>query len=109
LLKPLPVSEPDRLITVGSDDSNEDAHLNHNVWTRIREQRVVGDAFAWTADRINIAPSGEAVFLDALWASGRVFDVLGVRPVVGRGFSEADDRPDGGPSGPVAVISHGLW
>ncbi|HEV3141910.1 MAG TPA: ABC transporter permease, partial [Vicinamibacterales bacterium] len=109
LLKPLPVSEPDRLITVGSDDSTDDAHLNHNVWTQIRDQRVIADAFAWTADRINIAASGEAVFLEGLWASGRFFAVLGVRPILGRGFADADDRVDGGPDGPVAVISYGLW
>ena len=107
LLKPLPVSEPDRLIAIA--DSSDDAHITHAVWTRIRDERVVGDAFAWTTDRINVAPSGEAVFLDALWASGRVFDILGVRPIVGRGFSEADDRAGGGSIGPVAVISYGLW
>src|ERR1051325_944844 len=57
LLKPLPVSEPERLITVGSDDSKEDAHITHAVWTQMRDRRVLGDAFAWTTDRIDIAPS----------------------------------------------------
>ncbi|MBN1507542.1 MAG: ABC transporter permease [Sedimentisphaerales bacterium] len=35
------------------------------------------------------------------------FDVLGVRPIVGRGFRPGEDQPDAGSL--VAVISHGLW
>ena len=34
---------------------------------------------------------------------------LGVSPVLGRAFTDADDRPGGGPGGPVAVISHAFW
>jgi len=43
--------------------------------------------------------------------SGSFFDTLG-RPggLIGRTFSEADDRRGGGPDGPrVAVISYGFW
>ena len=40
-------------------------------------------------------------------ASANYFDVLGVRPVLGRGFLPAEDERPGG--APVAVISYGLW
>ncbi|MFY9529813.1 MAG: ABC transporter permease [Candidatus Acidiferrales bacterium] len=40
-------------------------------------------------------------------ASANYFDVLGVRPVLGRGFLPAEDREPGG--APVAVISYRLW
>jgi len=30
-------------------------------------------------------------------------------PLVGRAFSDADDRAGGGPDGPVAVISYAFW
>ncbi|HSK11155.1 MAG TPA: ABC transporter permease, partial [Vicinamibacterales bacterium] len=53
--------------------------------------------------------SGQTNFVDGIWASGRYFDVLGVKAVLGRMFSEADDRRGGGPDGPVAVISYGFW
>ena len=39
--------------------------------------------------------------------SHNYFDVLGVRPTVGRSFAEDEDRTPGTPA--VAVISHGLW
>jgi putative ABC transport system permease protein len=39
--------------------------------------------------------------------SGNYFRLLGVRPLVGRGFTDQDDRvPDGEP---VAIVSYGLW
>jgi predicted permease len=40
-------------------------------------------------------------------ASANYFDVLGVRPVLGRGFLPAEDEKPGG--APVAVISYRLW
>src|SRR5262249_19759574 len=43
------------------------------------------------------------------FVSGDYFPVLGVRPVLGRAIGPADDVIDGGPDGPVVVISHGLW
>ena len=40
-------------------------------------------------------------------ASANYFDVLGVRPILGRGFLPAEDQKPGG--APVAVISYRLW
>jgi predicted permease len=40
-------------------------------------------------------------------ATANYFDVLGVRPILGRGFLPAEDEKPGG--APVAVISHRLW
>ena len=40
-------------------------------------------------------------------ASANYFDVLGVRPILGRGFLPAEDERPGG--APVAVISYRLW
>jgi len=40
-------------------------------------------------------------------ASAAYFDVLGVKPLVGRGFLPGEDAVEGG--APVVVISHALW
>jgi len=40
-------------------------------------------------------------------ASANYFDVLGVRPLLGRTFLPAEDQRPGG--APVAVISYRLW
>ena len=47
--------------------------------------------------------------VDGLIASGEFFTVLGVKAALGRTFTVADDVRGGGPDGPVAVISDGLW
>ncbi|HET6647328.1 MAG TPA: ABC transporter permease [Pyrinomonadaceae bacterium] len=47
---------------------------------------------------------------DVIWGqvvSGNYFDVLGVQPILGRGFAPEEDKTPG--SHPVVVISHGLW
>jgi putative ABC transport system permease protein len=41
-----------------------------------------------------------------LLATAELFDVFGVRPVLGRGFTEDDTRPAGHP---VAILGHAFW
>jgi putative ABC transport system permease protein len=48
------------------------------------------------AERVNLAR-----------VSASYFELLGLRPVVGRGFTEAEDRP--GPARRVIVLGHALW
>src|SRR5260370_37322079 len=45
--------------------------------------------------------------ISGMVASANYFDVLGVRPILGRGFLPAEDEKPGG--APVAVISYRLW
>jgi predicted permease len=45
--------------------------------------------------------------VDGTMASANYFEVLGVRPVLGRGFLPSEDGAAG--SAPVVVISHALW
>jgi putative ABC transport system permease protein len=49
---------------------------------------------------------GPARLVPGVAASSELFDVLGVRPVLGRGFQVGDDVPG---AEPVAVLSFGLW
>jgi len=47
-----------------------------------------------------------ARLLPSLTASAGLFDVLGARPILGRGFRAGDDTPG---AEPVAILSYGLW
>ena len=56
---------------------------------------------------ISLTGKGKPERLSGMVASANYFDVLGVRPFVGRGFLPSDDERPGG--APIAVISYRLW
>jgi len=115
LLKPLPVADPQRLVFVdrasASGQASGDQSWTNPIWEQIRASRrdVFQDAFAWCGTRFNLADRGETDFVTGAWTSGDMFEVLGVRAVLGRTISEADDTRNGGPDGAVAVISYRFW
>jgi predicted permease len=56
---------------------------------------------------ISLTGKGNPERVSGMVTSANYFDVLGVRPVLGRGFLPAEDEKPGG--APVAVISYRLW
>jgi predicted permease len=115
LLRPLPVPEPDRLVTISSATAvrfgfTAGAGWSYPMWDRLRQRAEAFDgALAFTAERFNLAPGGERQPVNGLYVSGEFFSTIGVPALLGRTFTAADDVRGGGPDGPVAVISHSLW
>jgi putative ABC transport system permease protein len=109
LLKSLPVREPSQLVVLDSVGPETYAGVGYPVWKAIHEDHVFDQAFAWSTDRVSLSGPGESTFAEAVWATGDVFEVLGVPAVLGRTFDARDDRRGGGPDGPVALISYGFW
>ena len=105
ILKSLPVREPGQLAVL------QDGSWTNFIWEEIRarEHDLFDGAFAWSAERFDLSTTGEADPIDGAYASGRMFDVLGVVPERGRLLSAADDVRGGGSEGAVAVISDRLW
>ena len=106
VLKPLPVRDPDRLALL------EPGSFSNPVWEEIRDRyatRVTDGAFAWSVERFNLTEAGEMDFVDGIYASGDMFNVLGVKAALGRTIEIRDDAPGGGPDGRVAVLSHAFW
>jgi predicted permease len=115
-LRTLPVENPEELAGIqiadmtGARGSFNFWHppLTNAVWERIREEQTAfSGVFAWARGGVNIAPSGEARYVEGLWVSGEFFSVLGVRSLLGRVFTTADDQRGCGSSG--AVVSHSFW
>jgi predicted permease len=71
------------------------------------DNRVLDDVFAFKEAGINANLHGQAVRLQMEMVSGNYYHALGVQPVLGRPIQPSDDAASG--SGPVAVISYGLW
>src|SRR5438093_8665804 len=96
LLRPLPYADPERLVTVG--DRNPEG-LSSNVgfatvldW-RARSQTI--ESFAMMRSWLpTLVTNGEAERLPAVRVSWNYFDMMGVRPTLGRSFTVDDDRPD---------------
>ena len=104
LLKTLPVREPQQLVVV------DDGSWTYPIWEQVKARETMFDGvFAWSGFGIDLAPSGPTDMVPGAFVSGRAFEVLGVSAELGRTITPSDDVRGGGPSGPVAVISHGLW
>jgi putative ABC transport system permease protein len=105
LLKSLPVRQPDRLVLL------DEGSWTNPIWEQIRDRQAAlfESAAAWADARFDLSPGGRTELVEGLWASGGFFDTLGVPAIVGRTFTSRDDQRNGGPDGPVAVISYAFW
>src|SRR5436190_16817183 len=114
LLRPLPVTDPQRLVTITSETAlrfgfRAGGGWSYAMWDRFRTRADAFDgAFAWTLDRVDLSDGGEGHPVTALFATAGFFDALGVHAIRGRTFTAADDVRGGGDGG-VAVISDELW
>jgi putative ABC transport system permease protein len=110
LLRSLPVREPQQLAILGDTSDPRAGYYTYAIWDAVRRRPQLFDgAFAWSATRFNLSRGGQTEFIDGLWASGRMFETLGVPAMLGRTLTDADDRRGGGPDGAVAVISYAYW
>ena len=113
LLRPLPFAEPDRLVWIANHDtsglSGQTTQVGHMLDLRERTQSLsaVAGYFAFYGVGDNLLSGrGEPERLSGVPVSGNFFDVIGVRPELGRTFSPEEARWNG----PKAVmLSHGLW
>jgi putative ABC transport system permease protein len=109
LLRTLPVDSPRDLVLLEAE-SRPGAAWTNPIWEQVRNRSdLFNGAFAVSSTRFNLALRGESEFVEGLWASGTMFEVLGVPATLGRTFTMQDDRPGGGVDGPVAVISYAFW
>jgi hypothetical protein len=113
ILRALPVRQPGQLALVADDPGASKGNVTswtNPIWEAVRQRRdAFDDAFAWGTQRFNLSQGGETQFVDGIWASGRMFETLGVPAMIGRTITEADDQRGGGKDGPVAVISYSFW
>jgi putative ABC transport system permease protein len=115
LLRPLPVAQPERLVTVSSAYALAYGYKtgigwNYQMWQRFQPRaEAFGGAFAWWVQPFDLSQGGAVQRVNGIVASGGFFSTLGVRPFLGRAFGPGYDVRGGGPDGAVVVISYGLW
>jgi len=113
LLRPLPFAEPDQLVWIANRDtsglSGQTTQVGHMLDLRERTQSLSAlagyFAFYGVGDNL-LSGSGEPERLSGVPVSDNFFDVLGVRPQLGRLFN-ADEGKWNGPN--AVLLSDGLW
>jgi macrolide transport system ATP-binding/permease protein len=103
--RPLPVAEPDRLVTLARVSEGP---ISYPDYTFLRDSNNVLSGLA--ARTFIVASFGDVTRSEVVFGSlvsGNYFDVLGIKPVLGRAFLPEEDRAPG--THPVVIISHNLW
>ena len=110
LLRPLAVNEPSQLVELYGTSNNGEAwslqsYLNYKDYRD--RNTVLSGLFVYrvVVSSLTVNKSSQRVW--GYLVSGNYFDVLGVKPMLGRAFlPEEDQTPD---SHPVAVLSYNCW
>ena len=115
LLKPLPFPAPQQVVAVGMTDTRQKAQiglgsLSYPDFFDFRAQNQTFAAMAAYRDR-SFALTGEqpVTSVRGMMATAELFDVLGVKPVIGRTFARADEQPGGGPGGFKIILTDDFW
>ncbi|MCU1275661.1 MAG: hypothetical protein JWO48_3092, partial [Bryobacterales bacterium] len=113
MLRILPVREAGQLVfvqNVGTQGPNGGPPYPCFELLRDKAKSFAAMA-AFSASSMEILIDGGREQLRGVWVSGNFYDLLGIKPLIGRALSASDDQTvgQGGPAGPVAVISRAYW
>ncbi|HZM70563.1 MAG TPA: ABC transporter permease, partial [Candidatus Cryosericum sp.] len=113
-LQPVPIEDAARVVAVFTTDEKNKGDFNDFIQTskpnyddyHDRNQVFSGMA-AHQFVALNLTGAGQPAQIFGAIATGTFFDLLGVKPALGRFFLEEEDRTPG--ASPVVVLSHGTW
>jgi putative ABC transport system permease protein len=111
LLRPLPFPEPQKVVTLGIEDSgggfSDDVESLQYVYWRDHSQALDSVAAVFgSMGGFNLVGNSGPVHVRGSKVTRQFFPAVGVQPMLGRGFLPEEDRAGGAP---VLVLSYGLW
>ena len=110
LLAPLPYRQSDELVMVMEQQpGREPGTMGYLTFADVRARaRSLSSMAAATQSFATLTGDGrDPERVSAMRVSASYFEMIGVVPVIGRGFTEAEDRP--GEARRVAILSDALW
>ena len=109
LLRPLPFKKPEQLVMLWENATHLGFPKNTPSPANFLDWQKQAGAFTGMAAMVersfNLTGVGEPERLDGRRVSANLFDLLGVRAVLGRTFVPDDDRP----GSHVVLLSYSLW
>jgi len=112
LLRTLPVADPSRLVQVSVTNAGKTRQTFSYPTIRAfatQPTELTGLCGFALGESFEIGEMGSNRKATGTWMTGDCYRVLGVPFAAGRGFAPEDDRPEGGASGLVAVVSNDYW
>ncbi|HET9371432.1 MAG TPA: ABC transporter permease [Vicinamibacterales bacterium] len=110
LLRPLPLDRSEQLVRWGQTPIANPVGINSTAIANFLDMEARTTAFAGLAasqlSRVNVTSDAGAESVLMAIVTPNYLDVLGVRPLLGRGFVASDAEP-GAP--PVAIITDAVW
>jgi predicted permease len=113
LSPPAHVVDPHRVVTLAyhrSDDAGSSPGMtttSYVAFKAIRDGVPALTPAAWHRTSGSVMVAGEQLRADTMQVSGSYFEMLGARPLLGRGIVAADDETRDAES--AAVLSHRFW
>jgi macrolide transport system ATP-binding/permease protein len=110
LFRGLSAERPAELVTLFFGDAERNGTDNHSYADYLDYRRESGDVLsglaAFTPEQSNLIAGAETERVCAGFVTENYFSVLGVPPMLGRGFRPQENLPG---AEPVAMISEALW
>jgi len=110
LLKPLPFPDPDRIVALWDKvpsrglERNEVAVPNYLDWRAQNKTFEQVGLYSWWSTNLTGTDSPERV--QGFQVTPNFLDIVGVKPMMGRGFSAEEDQPG---KEAVALLTYNLW
>jgi predicted permease len=109
-IRPIAVADPNSVVTIfqATGPTQRNGMTFYTVFDGIRNQsKTLAGVAALRANRTTVkGPAGVETLMSTV-VSGNYFDLLGIRPFIGRLISREDDGVHG--ASPVIVLSYRLW
>ncbi len=110
LINPLPYPHSDRLVSANLTAPGMQVSivgLSEAMYLRFLDESKALSSFAvYKQGSMNVERSGNPERVAAAEVTREFFDVMGVHPVLGRGFAVGEDRKG---AEPVAILGYGIW
>ena len=111
LLKPVEVQGGERLVAISNRNLTHGEHTMRLSLPDLRDYRAQASSFealegASDEDGVISERGNPPQVFHLERASAGIFDMLHVRPALGRGFLPGDDKPG---AAPVLVLAYGVW